>query len=109
MWIKRKKKGREERGAKEKKDTQGGDVKPTFPRCSKCGKNHGGKCLRESGACFRGGQLGPKLANCPNASIKGRDGRPRTRCARTHTKKKKKQDGRLLQAYMYIHYPVSPI
>ncbi|XP_055814139.1 uncharacterized protein LOC129883522 [Solanum dulcamara] len=44
---------------------------PTFPKCTECGRNHEGKCLFGSGACFGCGKIGYKISECPN---KGREG-----------------------------------
>ncbi|XP_055814576.1 uncharacterized protein LOC129884277 [Solanum dulcamara] len=40
---------------------------------SKCGRNHGGKCLFGMGTCFGYGKMGHKISECPN---KEREGRP---------------------------------
>ena len=33
--------------------------------CSKCGKKHNSVCYRESGACFKCGQIGHHIKDCP--------------------------------------------
>ncbi|KAL4643006.1 hypothetical protein ACB092_02G061200 [Castanea dentata] len=33
--------------------------------CQKCGKKHKGVCYRESGACFKCGQMGHRIKDCP--------------------------------------------
>lgn len=48
----------------------------TFPRCSKCCKNHGGKCLKDSGACYKCGKMDHKLTNYLSVSNRGRHGHP---------------------------------
>ncbi|KAH0722549.1 hypothetical protein KY290_006570 [Solanum tuberosum] len=38
----------------------------TFPNCPKCGKNHPGKCPAVKEECFRCGQSGHELKDCPS-------------------------------------------
>ncbi|CAH9104180.1 unnamed protein product [Cuscuta epithymum] len=38
----------------------------SVPLCSFCGKHHMGECRRASGACFRCGQMGHMLRECPS-------------------------------------------
>lgn len=40
-------------------------VQQVIENCSKCGKKHNGVCYRESGACFKCGQMGHHIKYCP--------------------------------------------
>lgn len=67
---------------------------PTYPKCQKCRKNHGGVCYRETGTCFACGQLGHKISNCPKARDKGKGVRPQGKAAQTGQKSQGvQQDG----------------
>ncbi|XP_055802119.1 uncharacterized protein LOC129871240 [Solanum dulcamara] len=55
---------------------QGGDVNvsgTTLLTCTKCKRNHGGRSLMGTGACFGCGKIGHKVSKCPN---KMREERP---------------------------------
>ena len=40
-------------------------MQQVIENCLKCGKKHNGVCYRESGACFKCGQMGHCIKNCP--------------------------------------------
>ena len=40
-------------------------VQQVIENCSKCGKKHNGVCYCESGACFKCGQMGYRIKDCP--------------------------------------------
>lgn len=42
------------------------------PQCALCGKRHFGRCLLFSGHCFRCGQQGHRIAQCPQRPSEGR-------------------------------------
>uniref|UniRef100_M1DIU1 Gag-pol protein n=1 Tax=Solanum tuberosum TaxID=4113 RepID=M1DIU1_SOLTU len=44
--------------------------------CPKCGKGHGGPCLRNTSACYSCGEMGHKAMNCPRNHNKGKEVRP---------------------------------
>ncbi|KAH0754464.1 hypothetical protein KY290_024734 [Solanum tuberosum] len=44
--------------------------------CPKCGKGHGGPCLRNTGACYSCGEMGHKAMDCPRNRNKGKEVRP---------------------------------
>ncbi|KAK4563696.1 hypothetical protein RGQ29_006014 [Quercus rubra] len=41
-------------------------VQQVIEVCQKCGKKHKGVCYRESGACFKCGQMGHRIKDCPS-------------------------------------------
>uniref|UniRef100_M1DXJ8 Gag-pol polyprotein n=1 Tax=Solanum tuberosum TaxID=4113 RepID=M1DXJ8_SOLTU len=46
----------------------------TYPTCPNCGKNQPGECLAGKEGCFRCGQSGHRVKNCPSAR-KGQEGK----------------------------------
>ena len=40
-------------------------VQQVIENCSKCGKKHNGVCYCENGACFKRGQMGHRIKDCP--------------------------------------------
>ncbi|KAH0746323.1 hypothetical protein KY285_007980 [Solanum tuberosum] len=44
--------------------------------CPKCGKGHGGPCLKNTGACYSCGEMGHKAMDCPRNRNKGKEARP---------------------------------
>uniref|UniRef100_M1DNU6 Gag-pol polyprotein n=1 Tax=Solanum tuberosum TaxID=4113 RepID=M1DNU6_SOLTU len=44
---------------------QGDGNKSMMPTCAKCGRNHEGKCLVGSNACFGCGKMDQNIRNCP--------------------------------------------
>lgn len=46
------------------------------PRCPKCGRNHGGDCLRGTNTFFGCRKMGHKIVECPNIATKGKEGKP---------------------------------
>ena len=41
-------------------------VQQVIKVCQKCGKKHKGVCYRESRACFKCGQMGHRIKDCPS-------------------------------------------
>jgi hypothetical protein len=50
-----------------------------FPPCERCGKTHQGECMAGKKGCYKCGDIGHKMRDCPVASRKGRDSK-RARC-----------------------------
>ncbi|KAH0651783.1 hypothetical protein KY284_031695 [Solanum tuberosum] len=51
----------------------------TYPTCPKCGKNHPGEWLAGKEECFRCGQTGHKLRDCPSKQGQGGGGQRQNR------------------------------
>jgi Retrotransposon gag protein/Zinc knuckle len=45
--------------------------KPLPPPCDSCGKNHSGICRKASGTCYRCGEAGHMIKNCPKPDPRG--------------------------------------
>ena len=44
-----------------------------YSSCAKCGKNHKGVCLWDLNGCYRCGDKGHKIKNCPVATRLGKE------------------------------------
>ncbi|KZV27777.1 hypothetical protein F511_40230 [Dorcoceras hygrometricum] len=44
---------------------QGPATTPNLVLCTSCGHRHSGDCCKQSGACFKCGKLGHRIADCP--------------------------------------------
>ena len=72
--------GRQEQGSRSyaSRSQYSAGSKPNHPLCPKCGRAHSGECWGEKRGCFRCGDMGHRVRDCPQDGQGRRDYRPQT-------------------------------